>query len=165
MGKHYHCNYCDRSFKDNADVRRKHLSSLQHAKNHAEHYRQFKDPEDILREESAKISCKKLTSENGCPFGSSCRFSHYTAPMMWELQRIVSLKHQKELEKSSSNIPNPTEIINKFFQDPLTSTITERVDQPIWNIPTELKNWSHLPPSLWPITPASVTDSNFPKWG
>ncbi|XP_011300681.1 zinc finger matrin-type protein 5 [Fopius arisanus] len=165
MGKRYHCDYCDRSFKDNSEIRKKHLSSLQHAKNYAEHYRQFKDPEEILREESTKIPCKKTTSENGCPFGNSCRFSHYTAPMMWELERIVWLKQRKESKKFSADIPNPLEIITEFFQNPLSSTIEETTDRPIWNIPPHLKTYSNLPPSLWPITPASVTDSNFTKWG
>lgn len=42
MGKQYYCDYCDRSFKDETDARKKHLSSLQHINNKANHYNQFK---------------------------------------------------------------------------------------------------------------------------
>lgn len=42
MGKTYYCDYCDRSFKDDVEARKKHLSSLQHAKNRANHYSVFK---------------------------------------------------------------------------------------------------------------------------
>ena len=41
MGKRYYCEYCDRSFKDDPEARKKHLSSLQHVKNRADHYNMF----------------------------------------------------------------------------------------------------------------------------
>lgn len=42
MGKRYYCDYCDRSFKDDVEARKKHLFSLQHMKNRADHYSVFK---------------------------------------------------------------------------------------------------------------------------
>lgn len=45
-------------------------------------------PEDILKEELAKITCKKFNQNGECPFGNTCRFSHYTSNMMWELRQI-----------------------------------------------------------------------------
>jgi len=41
MGKTYYCDYCDRSFKDDVEARKKHLSSMQHMTNRASHYNMF----------------------------------------------------------------------------------------------------------------------------
>lgn len=48
----------------------------------------FLDPEVILREESTKIPCKWYLTNGECAFGLGCRYSHYTPPMIWELQRL-----------------------------------------------------------------------------
>lgn len=42
MVKRYYCDYCDRSFKDNPEARKKHLTSLLHVNARTEHYRLFK---------------------------------------------------------------------------------------------------------------------------
>lgn len=65
------------------------------------------------------------------------------------------------------NVPNNNEIIDEYFQCTIVTNDEndEIINYPIWNIPSELKNYPNLPPSLWPITPESVTDMNFGKWG
>ncbi|KAF7989844.1 hypothetical protein HCN44_008518 [Aphidius gifuensis] len=164
MGKIYYCDYCDRSFKDEAGARKKHLSSLQHSINHAEHYRQLKDPEEILKEEFGKTPCRKLMNGEDCLFGNNCRFSHYNPQMIWQLQQMVSWKYHLKAQKSAE-CPDPHEIINEYFQDSLvTGNDNDEINHSIWNIPSELQNHPNLPPSLWPISPETVTDSNFAKW-
>ncbi|KAK0161800.1 hypothetical protein PV327_008214 [Microctonus hyperodae] len=167
MGKQYYCDYCDRSFKDETDARKKHLSSLQHINNKTNHYNLFKDPRDILREESKKIPCNKFINYGECNFGNNCRFSHLTPAMTWELQRMVAWKDELLWSQQMRNMPNENEIIDEYFQCPIVTNDEneEIINYSIWNIPSELKNYPNLPPSLWPITPKSVTDINFGKWG
>lgn len=42
MGKRYYCDYCDRSFADGAENRKKHLASINHQKLRKAHYDTFK---------------------------------------------------------------------------------------------------------------------------
>ena len=62
--------------------------------------------------------------------------------------------------------PDPAVIMREFF-DEATSSIDdiEKVDYSTWYPNPELQNYSNLPPSLWPITPETVTHSNFATWG
>ncbi|XP_034951060.1 zinc finger matrin-type protein 5 [Chelonus insularis] len=164
MGRSYYCDYCDRSFKDNYEARKKHLCSTQHVNNRLEHYRYFKDPEEILKEETEKIPCKKLMSGGECAFGNNCRFSHYTPPMIYELQRICAWKKYSQSTMQMTKEPNTDEIIHEYFQNPIISSNNQIFKNPLWSSPGELQNLN-LPPSLQPLTPKSITDSNFPDWG
>ncbi|XP_020286180.1 zinc finger matrin-type protein 5 [Pseudomyrmex gracilis] len=167
MGKTYYCDYCDRTFKDDYDARKKHLSSLQHAKNRADHYAIYKDPETILKEESVKTPCKRYMTVGDCAFGSSCRFSHYTPPMIWELQRLVAIKNDKEsLPQPKNGWPNPDDIIKEYFENAMIDlSSTEETNYPVWSTSSRLDDYSYLPPSLQPVTPEKMMDSNFSKWG
>lgn len=42
MGKKYYCEYCDKRFKDDASIRKKHIEGLPHQKARNEHYAHFK---------------------------------------------------------------------------------------------------------------------------
>lgn len=42
MGKKYYCEYCDKSFKDDSNIRKKHIEGLPHQKARQEHYANFK---------------------------------------------------------------------------------------------------------------------------
>lgn len=108
MGRrNYYCEYCDKRFKDDAQIRKKHLDGLQHKSARNEHYAKYKgliniikrskhfvqppfffrvlDPIEILRTEMRKIPCSKFQTI-GCNFGATCRFSHYTAEQLAALQ-------------------------------------------------------------------------------
>ncbi|XP_016905065.1 zinc finger matrin-type protein 5 [Apis cerana] len=167
MGRRYYCEYCDRSFKDDPEARKKHLSSLQHAKNRADHYNMFKDPEIILREESTKIPCKWYLTNGECAFGLGCRYSHYTPPMIWELQRLVAMKNQSKLNINLENgWPNPDDIIKEYFENNTSTNTTDDFTYPNWHRPSELRDYSMLSPSLWPITPESLANTTrFEEWG
>ncbi|XP_054006674.1 zinc finger matrin-type protein 5 [Hylaeus anthracinus] len=167
MGKRYYCAYCDRSFKDDTEARKKHLSSLQHAKNRADHYKMYKDPEILLREECSKTPCKRYLTTGDCAFGLGCRFSHYMPSMMWELQRLVDAKKQSRLHYAPENgWPNPDDIIKEYFETNANSTSTDEPNYPTWYRPVEMHDYAMLPLSLWPITPESLANtSSFREWG
>lgn len=42
MGKNYYCEYCDKRFKDDLTVRKKHINGLPHQTACKEHYARFK---------------------------------------------------------------------------------------------------------------------------
>ncbi|XP_043261833.1 zinc finger matrin-type protein 5 [Colletes gigas] len=167
MGKRYYCAYCDRSFKDDPEARKKHLSSLQHAKNRADHYNMYKDPEVILKEECAKTPCKRYLTIGDCAFGLGCRFSHYTPQMIWELQHFVETRNQSRSQFVPENgWPNPDDIIKEYFEFNTNSSGSEEVNYPAWYRPLEMHDYAMLPPSLWPITPESLVNTTvFKEWG
>ncbi|XP_076750007.1 zinc finger matrin-type protein 5 [Xylocopa sonorina] len=166
MGKRYYCAYCDRSFKDDPEARKKHLSSLQHAQNRTDHYNMFKDPEVILKEECSKIPCKWYLNVGECAFGLGCRYSHYTPPMIWELQRLVAIRNKSKLHVMPANgWPNPDDIIKEFFENPASPNGTDDFSYPTWRRPLELHNYPMLPPSLWPIIPENLANTTFKEWG
>lgn len=61
----------------------------------------FIDPEIILREESTKIPCKWYLTNGECAFGLGCRYSHYTPPMIWELQRLGIIHNNSMINKKN----------------------------------------------------------------
>ncbi|EZA58092.1 zinc finger matrin-type protein 5 isoform X2 [Ooceraea biroi] len=167
MGKTYYCDYCDRSFKDNVEARKKHLSSLQHTKNRTDHYNVFKDPETILKEEYEKTPCKRYMTIGDCAFGLGCRFSHYTPPMIWELERLVAAKNSKDLTtQPKDGWPNPEDIINEYFENEMDPSGAEKLDYPsMSSTPSRLADYPYLPRSLRPVTSEGMADSDFSKWG
>lgn len=62
-GKNYYCDYCERSFKDAAGARKKHLISMQHIKNKNLHYRQFKGLTFILFFKSVANCHNRLSAQ------------------------------------------------------------------------------------------------------
>lgn len=42
MAKKYYCDYCDKSFKDDRNIRKKHIEGFPHQKARNEHYAHFK---------------------------------------------------------------------------------------------------------------------------
>ncbi|XP_014488862.1 PREDICTED: zinc finger matrin-type protein 5 [Dinoponera quadriceps] len=165
MGKRYYCDYCDRSFKDDVEARKKHLSSLQHMKNRADHYSVFKDPETILKEECQKTPCKRYMTIGDCAFGLGCRFSHYSQHMISVLERLVATKNSKDITSPKGGWPNTEDIIKEYFENVTDSIDTEEFNYPVWSTPSQLLDYPNLPASLWPGTAESAASSNFSKWG
>ncbi|XP_051175986.1 zinc finger matrin-type protein 5-like [Leptopilina boulardi] len=162
MVKRYYCDYCDRSFKDNPEARKKHLTSLLHVNARTEHYRLFKGPEEILKEEMSKITCKKFHQTGECSFGNNCRFSHYTPNMMWELRQIVAMKNHSEGIKNEW--PNPNEIVEEFFENTTNNDNEIKSIEEPWKLPIELQNIPNLPPSLWPLNSQTINDPILTQW-
>lgn len=109
MGKNYYCEYCDKRFKDDKNIRKKHIDGLYHQTAVKRHYAKFKGkiwkcfslslilkiipivfyisgPKEILIAESKKKFCTKFQS-GSCQFGALCRFSHYTPDELAEIQQ------------------------------------------------------------------------------
>merc|ERR1712189_152789 len=61
MGKKYYCDYCDKSFPDSLEGRKKHNLGLYHQQMKDAHYNQFADSRTKLARELTKGPCKILT--------------------------------------------------------------------------------------------------------
>jgi U11/U12 small nuclear ribonucleoprotein SNRNP20 len=51
MGKRYYCDYCDRSFIDDLEARKKHLNGSMHMRLKKEHYDKYRGKLLFAREE------------------------------------------------------------------------------------------------------------------
>ena len=99
-----YCDYCERSFPDNPEARKKHLEGAQHQLSVKRHYDAYKgvftdywvwvrilirgvinvrmlaalclDPVELLLENARKPPCRRFLETGFCPFGLSCRYSH-----------------------------------------------------------------------------------------
>jgi len=76
MGKKYYCDYCDTSFPDSLEGRKKHNSGLIHQQMKDAHYNQFTDFRTKLNQELAKGPCQRYLRGMLCRFGENCKFSH-----------------------------------------------------------------------------------------
>lgn len=56
MGKKYYCDYCEKSFKEDPNIRKKHIEGLPHQKARIEHYAHFKSKISDKRVRWMKIS-------------------------------------------------------------------------------------------------------------
>ncbi|XP_043482359.1 zinc finger matrin-type protein 5-like [Leptopilina heterotoma] len=164
MVKRYYCDYCDRSFKDDPEARKKHLTSLLHVNAQKDHYRLFKEPEETLKEELAKITCKRFSLNGECPFGYSCRFSHYTPNMIGELRQIVAMKKQAE-ENPRNNWPDPNAIAEEYLKTTTNDDNEMKSIKEPWKVPVELQHFPTLPPSLWPLNSHTINDPPVTQWG
>lgn len=90
MTKKYFCDFCGVRIQNNVQIRKKHNEGLVHQEQQANHYRQFKSAEEILKEERQKTICTRFLS-NRCNFGSICRFSHYSR------HEIEGLQHEGKI--------------------------------------------------------------------
>ncbi|XP_054714202.1 zinc finger matrin-type protein 5-like isoform X2 [Uloborus diversus] len=166
MGKRYYCDYCERSFADGAENRKKHLASVHHQKLRAAHYEQFKDAATLLAENRAKKPCRKFHQTGNCDFGLSCKYSHFTPSDIKELEREVFREHLE----ASGNKPRIEPDIDAWVQTKL-SKYKEIVPAPLSFpqpvLPSVLMNIPNLPPSLIPPNASDLMnfDKNKSQWG
>lgn len=162
MGKRYYCDYCERSFPDSADNRKKHINGVQHQRRLKLHYDSFRDAAVVLTEELDKKPCKRYRQQGDCEFGSTCRFSHLTPDDLYRLQQQAK-QDRLEKWKRESKVPS----VDEDALDALISKISKRsqadgemskeqdrleeaLDVHLWKLPAALKNRPALPPSLMP---------------
>ncbi|XP_068081367.1 zinc finger matrin-type protein 5 [Anabrus simplex] len=172
MGKRYFCDYCDRSFVDDIEARKKHLNGSVHIRLRKEHYDKFKDGKTVLLEESAKIPCKRYQRNGECVFGSNCRYSHYTPQEMENLRlRVQEEERLEEIKRTSLPVdegegPSLTSWLQKRSQVKLlVKSSGETNSHFTWAVPQCLQGRSHLPPSLQSIRIEDFTSSEFESWG
>ncbi|XP_035225912.1 zinc finger matrin-type protein 5-like isoform X2 [Stegodyphus dumicola] len=168
MGKRYYCDYCERSFADGAENRKKHLASVHHQKLRKAHYDMFKDAAVILEENRQKKPCRKFHQTGHCEFGSGCKYSHLT-PL-----DVQNLEEQVRQEKLGITLPKPRvePDIDSWLQakvskmkEPPSATPAD-VQHPI--LPSVLSSIPNLPPSLIPSKPSEISNVNketTAQWG
>jgi hypothetical protein len=61
--------------------------------------------------------------------------------------------------------PDPEAIVKEFFEDTVDPEDIVENNINLWPLPEELKKFTHLPPSLQPMTYKNFTSSDFPDWG
>ncbi|XP_046990040.1 zinc finger matrin-type protein 5 [Schistocerca americana] len=175
MGKRYYCDYCDRSFVDDYEARKKHISGSMHVRLRKEHYDVFRDAKTILAEESAKVPCKRYQQTRECVFGTNCRFSHYTAEDLMNLKMKVEgeeerLEREKytRLDLDHDDGPTLTSWLQKRSKMKTSkSTVEEHKPKAtvLWELPPELQEVPDLPPSLQPLRVEDFTNAEFETWG
>ncbi|GIY11791.1 hypothetical protein CDAR_312391 [Caerostris darwini] len=155
MGKQYYCDYCNRSFADGAENRKKHLVSLQHEKMRKAHYDMFKDAATILEENKSKNPCRQFHTAGYCVYESSCKYSHLTPA---DIMRL----HEQAAEQSGIRKNRPDPDINAWLQtknlktDSSSNSDLAGVSNPV--LPPMLANIPNLPPSLIPCKPYELMD-------
>lgn len=77
------------------------------------------------------------------------------------------MKNQSKLNINLENgWPNPDDIIKEYFENNTSASTTDDFTYPNWHRPSELRDYSMLSPSLWPITPESLANTTrFEEWG
>ncbi|EFB25729.1 hypothetical protein PANDA_003641, partial [Ailuropoda melanoleuca] len=166
MGKHYFCDYCNRSFQDNLHNRKKHLNGLQHLKAKKVWYDMFRDAAAILLDEQNKRPCRKFLLTGQCDFGSNCRFSHMSE------RDLQELSIQVEEERRAREWPlDVVELPEGHLEDWLEkrakrlslapSSRAEPMRTTIFQYPIGWPPVQELPPSLrapppggWPLQPS-----------
>ncbi|GFG29277.1 hypothetical protein Cfor_05614 [Coptotermes formosanus] len=170
MGKRYYCDYCDRSFVDDLEARKKHLNGSMHMRLKREHYDSFRDRRTLLAEESAKEPCKRFLRSGECVFGANCRFTHFSRQQLEDLRHEIEAEAQEEMKTVQSNIPagDASSVLASWLQKRAQKQLTAQLkpeSRQLWELPLTLRDQPNLPPSLQPITAQSFTGSDFEEWG
>ncbi|XP_044730473.1 zinc finger matrin-type protein 5 [Chrysoperla carnea] len=176
MGRRYYCDFCEKSFIDDLEARKKHLSGLAHQQVKYQHYHPFRDPKEIFEEESRKTECRKFL-KGTCLFGLKCNYSHYTVAELAEIKQLVEenerIEQQKQMkiEYENTNIPSLEEWLKRYHErisqnsnkDPKIYQNSD--DDYVWTYPSFLEHRTDLPPSLHKLQPYHFSNDKFASWG
>ncbi|XP_045507909.1 zinc finger matrin-type protein 5 isoform X2 [Colias croceus] len=171
MGKRYHCDYCDKTIVAAPSSIKTHNRGTSHQKLVNEHYQRYKEPEVILQEELTKKPCLRYAAGQ-CPFGSICRFSHYSNEDIRALQQYVSQKKSDQLDTQSFG-----DIYKKISTRPAQNESSNSKETIVYdsNGVTHVLPWSYnplydkygkdLPPSLKRLKIEDFNSINISSWG
>ncbi|KAF7273337.1 zinc finger matrin-type protein 5 [Rhynchophorus ferrugineus] len=165
MGRRYYCEYCDKTFIDVLEARKKHLQSAHHIKQKNLHYEQCKEPAVILREELLKTPCRRFFQHGSCQFEGNCKYTHYSPEQLCELrQRVEQMEISRQRkEDAQKQIPLLESWLEKYERS-IKKTDSQIVHTP-WTYPEMLEYRSDLPASLIKFRPEHFHDDNFEEWG
>ncbi|KAL3276178.1 hypothetical protein HHI36_020896 [Cryptolaemus montrouzieri] len=166
MGRRYYCDYCDKTFIDDIEARKKHLQSSHHIKLRNLYYEDCRDPSVILRDEIVKASCRRYEQNGTCQFAGNCKYRHYTQEELWELKQQVDYQEflkQKKREEAL-NIPTIDSWMEKYSEKHLNKSDSNIV-RPFWSYPSALEKRTDLPPSLRKYQEGDFLNDNFEEWG
>ncbi|XP_014248047.1 zinc finger matrin-type protein 5-like [Cimex lectularius] len=159
MGKRYYCDYCERSFIDDVESRKKHIKSVNHEILRKLHYNAFRDLKTLVREERAKIPCKRFKNYQECSFGDNCNYSHYSEA---ELRNFESIIHQEELEKAK--VPKLLTLQDWLEKRSSSESLSSSTAKILQTEPSRIYNY-RLPPSLIPATKEQIMSCKLEQWG
>ncbi|XP_046647150.1 zinc finger matrin-type protein 5-like isoform X2 [Daphnia pulicaria] len=120
MGKKYYCDYCDASFPDSKEGRKKHNLGLVHQRMKEAHFKQFTDSRTKLAQELQKTPCRRYLQGFPCKFGDDCRFSHLLP------HEIDHLRYAAEMEETAC-IKFPSQLLKK--DQPPIEDFVKKVEQ------------------------------------
>ncbi|XP_059480963.1 zinc finger matrin-type protein 5-like [Neocloeon triangulifer] len=165
MGRRYHCDYCEKSFKNDVVSIKKHLSSLHHERARQEYHAQFKDLATILQEESAKRTCSRFANGD-CQFGAMCRFSHYSpGQLQFFRQQVEEERRKKSEEPSLTDWLQKRSTALEQHKLPCTSGSEDNVNRVVWAPPPSISMHQNLPPSLQPVHVRDFENFQPQNWG
>ncbi|XP_075214806.1 zinc finger matrin-type protein 5 [Lycorma delicatula] len=156
MGRRYYCDYCDRSFIDDLEARKKHIQGTLHSRNRKLHYRQYRDLKTVVEDESAKTECRRFLQTGQCQFGDHCNYTHYSQLELNEFRRQV----EEEMRRSKSKLPElPT--VDSWLEKHNKKCLSDvSIVQPLYP-----PNSADLPASLRPMNFYDVVNVELYEWG
>ena len=165
--KRYYCDFCYKSFADNKANRQNHLNGVQHKLAKKSHYDSFKEPEQILAEDSGREPCHKYFTEGNCKFGNTCKYSHISNQEREIYIREVNAKKQIESTNCLQNI-DAQNIVEKWLSEKnldFLHSAEGQINQ--YNLPLKLPdsffNQEDIPLSLMPYDISKI--NKFSDWG
>lgn len=112
---------------------------MQHQKLRKLYYDSFKDPAEILQEESMKNPCHKFFKTGHCDFGDHCKFSH---------KNVIKLK--AELKNNMKSPIIDLDEVNKWLEKWKKKNKDIYNELPKYRMPPGFTDPAQLPVSLQP---------------
>uniref|UniRef100_A0A1B6KQV1 C3H1-type domain-containing protein n=1 Tax=Graphocephala atropunctata TaxID=36148 RepID=A0A1B6KQV1_9HEMI len=162
MGKRYHCEYCDRSFVDEPESRRKHLQGISHIRSRNNHYKKYRDLKNIYLEENSKEECRRFRNTGNCQFNENCNYTHYSKEDLIAIKNII----EEQEKKSLAHIVDASldEWLNKRKLKNNTGILEIKSKQSDSGQSSASYN-SSLPISMQSMKEEDVLDVEFTEWG
>ncbi|TGZ66485.1 hypothetical protein CRM22_005293 [Opisthorchis felineus] len=153
MGKRFYCDYCDKSFPDNATNRRAHLNGVQHQQARRLHFDCYLAPPEKLILERAKKPCIGFVRTGECSYGVLCKYSHMTPEMFHQLEQQAKAQASDVLQLSYLSSEQNIEVLLQKLESVVLKRRMERErfgstsESHSLALPVGFEN-ADLPPSL-----------------
>ena len=118
----YYCDYCDKSFSDTGNARKKHIESKVHSMMVKLYYDSLKGTKSNLQFENIylnvqiepselfisqyEVPCKSFAESGTCQFGNSCRYSH--SPLFFPFKEMLPLNETIKARVIANDKPLPS---------------------------------------------------------
>lgn len=163
MGKRYYCDYCERTFVDDPDSRKKHIQGIGHIRLRNLHYSKFKDLKAIYAEERSKEECKRFMRSGQCQFNENCIHTHYSKEDLAYIAKLI----EEEASKKESHIRQASLegwLIRREQKTDISSTVKHQDRKGIVK-KSFAPDGTHLPVSLLTMKDDDICGVEFSEWG